>query len=313
MNIDIDCKKLNTNEIKTLLKDMAPMLGSFSNKCFPAAYILRHVQSGYIYIGSTKDILNRYRQHIYDLTISKRANPNLLRVWDSYDKKDLEVYVFPAKDYKAKEQELLDLFVGNKYLCNVHISAYGGTGVPRPLGVVQRCREAMIERYKDTNNRAKTGDAIRKAYAEHPEYREKVSKRMKERRARPEVIKFYSNLHKERWKNKEFREKVLKGMKIAFNKPEYREKISKIVKEHRNRPGAREHMSRIQKERFKNPDVIARYKQIHEEQKELFGTPIIINKVRYPSTREASRLLFIPKSTIRSRLKNNKFPNYQYA
>lgn len=89
-----------------------------------AAYILTHIPTGLFYIGSTKDVKERFYGHMSDLRAGDHNNPKLRESYTGKDdyRMDYEEYRTREEAYD-REQELLDLFVGDRLCCNVNEDA----------------------------------------------------------------------------------------------------------------------------------------------------------------------------------------------
>ena len=85
----------------------------------PGAYLLHHLRSDCVYIGSTKNVRDRYNRHLSDLRANKHASKRLQELYDADSW--VVIYFKPCKDRDqafAEEQSLLDKYMGKPYVVN---------------------------------------------------------------------------------------------------------------------------------------------------------------------------------------------------
>lgn len=165
-------------------------------------YIIRHIESGNEYIGSSKKINKRYKQHMSALNNQSHQNSYLQNAWTKYGKSAFEFKVLlvcsPEKmrDYEQLAMEKLN----PKY--NQSKSAYAGI----PLG-------STIS----NEHKIKVGKASVRLWSEQ-EYRAKVTKAIQESMTDGEKIK-RSERTKKLWATPEYRANAVAARKgKAFNK-----------------------------------------------------------------------------------------------
>ena len=151
-----------------------------------------------------------------------------------------------------------------------------------------------------------------------------------------DVKSFLSEINKERWKDPEYRKKMIEIVKERWKDPTIRKKMiennsgdkhylfgkhvkeeskikqSKTLKEYyKNNPDAKKAMSERAKERCKDPEVLKRLSELREHTKR----EIIIEGVVYRGIRTAARLLNIKRQTLSGRLKSRseRFKDWHFV
>ena len=94
---------------------------------------------------------------------------------------------------------------------------------------------SVRERMKNPNEKLKISNALKNAYKEHPEYREKCSNALKRRYEDPEYHKKLSNSQKKRFEDPEARRKMAEQVSSRYKDPEYAKKCSEAIKASRQR------------------------------------------------------------------------------
>lgn len=95
-------------------------------KSVPGAYILTHVPSGHYYVGSTNNLLVRYKSHLATLSSGTHRNSRLQSLFTIPD--EFEFTPIPTanpSEAREIEQTLLDERHGLELCCNVGTSAVG--------------------------------------------------------------------------------------------------------------------------------------------------------------------------------------------
>ena len=83
---------------------------------FISIYEIKSIQSGKIYIGSSKDTLLRWNSHIYDLLTSKHCSPDLLREYKAYGISNFTFRILilipidKAVNIRKIEQKFIDIY-----------------------------------------------------------------------------------------------------------------------------------------------------------------------------------------------------------
>lgn len=159
-------------------------------------YMIRNTQSGFVYIGSSVNIVARLARHQRDLKNRRHANWKLVRDFVRYGQ---EAFLFSVlescsvDELRLIEQKYIDVCVKAGISYNLRLEA------ERPTlhsDTKIKMSKAHTERYKDAVARAVTAKAVKEAYTE------------KHRCA-------HSSFMKEKWKDSEYREKALANLKLA--------------------------------------------------------------------------------------------------
>lgn len=88
----------------------------------PGAYILTHVQSGHLYIGSTNDLHSRKGTHESALRCGKHGNKRLQELYDVDQRIHFSGIPFLTKEEALdEEQRLIDSYKASQYLLNVYL------------------------------------------------------------------------------------------------------------------------------------------------------------------------------------------------
>lgn len=170
------------------------------------AYVIRHVETGAFYVGSSTDLYKRRNRHINDLKNGVHFNERLQEVSSISSEFELEFHPVDLLDknqsaaVRAKEQELLDQFKGNPLLCNVArdaiapnkgIQLSAETKAKMGASWSDERRAGYAEFRKETPLSADHRTKIAAANSGHevsPETRQKLSEKHKALHQQPEVI-----------------------------------------------------------------------------------------------------------------------------
>ena len=161
------------------------------------------------YIG--KGCGNRYKTR-------KRENSYFMRIINKYDcdVKILEDGLTEQQAFELEKEMIAYYRIVSKHMTNI---LDGGENPPKLTGIP-----------KSDEWKRKFSASHKKFVEEHPEYREQISKRMKEFLKTEEGKEFYEKGLATR-RTEQFRKKQSIRSRTANNKPEYIENQSKIVKE----------------------------------------------------------------------------------
>lgn len=129
-------------------------------------YIIKHILSNKIYVGSSCDVKKRMKDHFYFLNTNRHHSQHLQNSWNKYGK---DQFVFKQvkecqsiKEALEIEQALLDCFFG-KELFNVKNVAMGvGIGVSHPNKSKPLSEEQKIKISLSLKGRQKTKEHIEK-------------------------------------------------------------------------------------------------------------------------------------------------------
>lgn len=162
---------------------------------------------------------------------------------------------------------------------------------------------AMTKRYKDSAERQKTSEAIRRSWT--PERRAKASLISSEVSKRPDIQERRSGHLKQLWQDPHYREKTLEMIRQHSRSDEGRQRRRESQLLISQQPGYREKLSSSISRSFEDP--IRREK--NAERMRAFNAArssrVKIDGVVYPSIKAAARALKIGPNTIRARLKDD--------
>lgn len=91
----------------------------------PGSYKITHRESGFFYVGSSKNIRGRIRHHLSNLRRGTHVNKTFQTNFDSTDTLDIEFNQFETlSQARDHEQELINLYLGDPKCCNVGNGSY---------------------------------------------------------------------------------------------------------------------------------------------------------------------------------------------
>ena len=76
-------------------------------------YKIINTENGKVYIGSSKDIDRRWREHVRELELNTHINAHLQNAWNKYGKKSFKFEVIEQCDEQKRyerEQHYIDLY-----------------------------------------------------------------------------------------------------------------------------------------------------------------------------------------------------------
>jgi group I intron endonuclease len=183
-------------------------------------YQIRNTINGKIYIGSSKEIEERWKRHLKDLQDGRHHNIKLQRAFNKYGEAAFVFEVIELADPNClliREQSYLD---NNKNGYNIGLHASGGDNLTNNPN-----REEIIKRKGEGPKKAKAAWTEEQwaAYKQkitgkgNPNYgkkwckasREKMSKRRTGAKASAETKAKISAIIKDRWQNEEYRNKEI--------------------------------------------------------------------------------------------------------
>lgn len=129
-------------------------------------YQIRNLQNNHVYVGSSKNLLDRYKFHFSTLKNNKHENPYLQSAYNKYGRENFiyEIIEFCEQEQRFNvEQYWINKFYGNNCY-NINKDA---TNPPNHLG---RKKGPMPEESK-----RKLSESLRKRYKEHPELIKQMS------------------------------------------------------------------------------------------------------------------------------------------
>lgn len=152
-------------------------------------YCIRNIINQKVYIGKSINIRQRIWNHISNLNSKniKSENQHFINAWWKYGKENFEYFVLEIID---KNQENIENIVKDKELFWMdYYESYSrdkGYNLRRDSSTKmivheetkKKYSEAQIKRYKDPNERKKTGEYSSKFWKENPEIKEQMSKKV---------------------------------------------------------------------------------------------------------------------------------------
>jgi len=272
-------------------------------------YEIMNVVDGKKYIGSSKNVENRFKQHKGKLNRNVHNNVHLQNAWNKYGE---ESFVFEVielcdkNDLLLIEQKHLDSVTDWKEVYNIGKQSSGGDNIsnhPNKDMIIKKCTDILLEHNRNLSNNERIKRSERMKGENNINYSaklngnkdvgNKISKKLKE---------FYceNNGHRKGKTNVEiFGEEKAKIVS---------KKLSKIASERigSKNPFYNMHHSVNTRERISS-NRLGKY----------FGNQNIkfkIDDTEYSSLGDASKKLGIHITTISFRLKSNnkKFENYKY-
>lgn len=241
-------------------------------------YKITNKNNGKIYIGSSKNIKNRWRGHLSDLRRNKHHSPYLQKAFNKHGE---DAFVFeilqlsPIEDLIKIEQKYMD---DTKCYCPNNGYNYSKTaGLPD---------SDILKASQTPETKKKQSDASKKMW-NNPETRKRISRQIslntKKQWQNPEIkqkmmSKISSDEHKktmsssikEIWQNEKYRQKRAEGLKKAITQ-EYKNKLSSIMQE-----------------RYSDPEYCKKHKESIKGKKKVY---CITNNVIYNSISDAAKFV----------------------
>lgn len=133
----------------------------------PGCYYVLHLNSKFIYIGSTQSLGDRIHKTMSSLKCNRHKNINLQKLYNENNK--IELFVQPTKsieDAQKLEQDLVTKYKDSGFLCNIAIDNVLLTRFNRPLSEEhkQKLLLANINRIFTDDIRKKMSDSQKKFY-----------------------------------------------------------------------------------------------------------------------------------------------------
>jgi group I intron endonuclease len=269
-------------------------------------YIIKNNINNNFYIGSSKNIKNRWSVHKSKLKMNKHDNIHLQRSYNLYGKDSFSYSIIEEttiEDLLIKEQDYLNKYNNDDLCYNIGLKCVGGDNLtkhPNRQNIIDKIKKSLKNRFDKLSNDDKK--LIYGKYGDdNPNYNKKWTDDMKNQ-ASERTKKYYTyNVHP--IKNKRLED--FYGIEKA---KEMKKKISEHAKTKLldKNPFYNKHHSEETKEILRKKRIGKYYgKQ---------NIPFIIDDVEYETLSSASKKLGIHPTTISWRLKskNKKFENYKY-
>ena len=144
---------------------------SMPAKDFCGVYIITNTTNGKAYIGSSKHVMKRIRQHLWALSSGRHFNKHLQRAFDEYGAASFVVEDFIHCDEQERttlEQKVLDSF-DKKQLYNISDS----TVVPHVKHLSMETRQKISEGLKKGIDRTQRAQQMRERW-QNPTFRAKM-------------------------------------------------------------------------------------------------------------------------------------------
>ena len=174
-------------------------------------YLIKSNVSEEVYVGSTKDMAKRIRQHKYELRHNKHPCKKLQEIYNKSPELTVEFIEIDEPDKTLarelafdQEQSLLDKFKEQSLLLNAATDARNAaTGIDFTDEVRGKMSAAAKRRFKDPATVERVSQNSRDRWS-NQEYRDKLT----ELRNTPEHKLLQSEHKKQLWKNPEHRAKI---------------------------------------------------------------------------------------------------------
>lgn len=143
-------------------------------------YQISNTRTGIVYVGSSKDILRRWKQHVTLLNAGKHPNTHLQNAWAFYG---CSVFSFSVLELCSEEQLLV---VEQKYLDSIpdkyNFLKIAGScaGTPKTEEHKKKISKALKGKKHDATRRAKNRKAQKERGRKHTEeHKQKLAERMR--------------------------------------------------------------------------------------------------------------------------------------
>jgi group I intron endonuclease len=236
-------------------------------------YSIRNKVTGKYYIGETVNLRKREIQHYSNLRNNRHENNYLQKSFNKYGESAFE-FIILRKDRKLTHEQLYEL---EKYYIDFYDSYHNGYNLTEG-GQGTKGREFSEEErlYRSKKMTGKGNHFYGKKHSEETKKRLAAISSTKTGEKNP----FYGKTHAADWKEKRqalYEQKKVEGW-ICPNKgkPKPKEAVETMKKNMPNR------------------------------------CEIIVDGIEYMSISNCSKCIGLSRATIRKRIKDDKFPNYQY-
>ena len=148
-------------------------------------YVIRNLQNQKVYVGKSKNIYIRLKQHITQLnTKSKDENRYLINAWHKYGKNNFEYYVIEYLEFKEDLLKTRELFWMETLKSLNRKTGYNlrkdtETKCEVSIETREKCRQSQIKRYEKSEERKKSSDASKKFWKERPELKKGMIEKVK--------------------------------------------------------------------------------------------------------------------------------------
>jgi group I intron endonuclease len=144
-------------------------------------YAIKNIDTGKLYIGSSKRIPYRMNVHRKRLNENRHDNQHLQNAWNKYGKDRFEFYLIEECDEKQlfeREQYYVDYYTslpeGVYNICTIVQNLPNLSGIPKTEEHRKKIGKAHKGISKPIEQRKKISESIRKYFSEHPEAKDKL-------------------------------------------------------------------------------------------------------------------------------------------
>ncbi len=275
-------------------------------------YKILNVLNNKFYIGSSKDIKQRWTRHLKDLKSNKHHNIHLQRSFNKYGLSSFRLEIVEyTHDLLNREQYYLDLLKPYYPIgYNIGTQSSGGDNLsnnPNKDSIIQKISIGVKQHYKNEPINKKLLRSQKVTGKLNPNFgnkwsdtqRQRASNLRKGKKLSDATKKKMSSIVKARWKNQDFKNKMRnkrKGTNNSFYGKKHTDKSKQLMK---NSQKTRHQLMTPEEKKTKIPNI----------------REVSINGVIYNSVTDAARQLGVVPATIIYRIKSNndKFIDYKYA
>jgi len=252
-------------------------------------YKIINIKTGKVYIGSAKDIKQRWRDHRYQLRHNKHGCKYLQRSWNKYGEENFKFEIIEIindpKDLIVREQYWIDHYQSykpeNGYNGNIKANSRLGTKHSDKTKILMSISQkgkklspehkANLSAYKSTPEmKIKIGEETRKRWLDpetrammisnmkgktkSPKHCAKISAFKSGQKHTPETRERMSELTKEYWKDPIARSNMIMGQTGRKVSPEGKIRMSEIIKNRWNNPEIRNRMIDSIRKKLNDPE-----------------------------------------------------------
>lgn len=148
-------------------------------------YVIKNLVNNKIYVGKSKNIYIRLKQHI-TLLNTKNLNENryLINSWHKYGKNNFEYYVIEYLEFNEQILKEKELYWINKLKSSDRHFGYNlridtQTNCLVSDETKQKCRDSQIKRYKNQEERSKMSEIKKDFWNKNPEIKKSMIEKVK--------------------------------------------------------------------------------------------------------------------------------------
>lgn len=202
--------------------------------CLSGVYTITCTANGKIYVGSSRDITRRWKEHRKELQSDQHFNLYIQRSWHKYGAENFEFRVIePVSSDRLieREQYWIDYYDATSRSKGFNLRAKARSNLGTKFSSESRARmsAAMRKRALDPEFQVKMSAAMQKR-AHDPEYRARMSESAKKRVLDPEWRANNAVTVRERARDPEWRARMLEVNRRKALDPEWRARMSAAAK-----------------------------------------------------------------------------------